>query len=134
MIKHYPHHIINVARQLRRRPTVSESKLWERLRNRNLNQLKFVRQYPIGRYVADFYCHEMNLIIELEGSIHNSLDQKKYDERRFEELSGQGFNVLRIRNEDVLNDIESVLQNILEVLPSHPHPRSLSQRERDVTE
>jgi 5-methyltetrahydrofolate--homocysteine methyltransferase len=66
----------------------------------------------------------MNLIIELEGSIHDCPDQRKYDEGRFEELSGHGFKVLRIRNEDVLNDIESVLQRILEVIAQEdPHPK-----------
>ncbi len=85
--------------------------------------MKFVRQYPIGRYVADFYCHEVNLIVELEGSIHDSVDQRKYDNARFEELLGQGFRVLRIRNEAVLNDIESVLEMILEAIaPENPHP------------
>ena len=125
MHKHYPRHIINVARWLRRRPTESESVLWYRLRNRNLNGLKFVRQYPISRYIADFYCHELNLIIEVEGSIHDSAGQTKYDDIRFEELVGQGFKVLRIRNEQVLNDVQSVLELIEKTIPhKKPHPWS----------
>ncbi|MBI4810284.1 MAG: endonuclease domain-containing protein [Ignavibacteriales bacterium] len=109
----YPHYIIDVARQLRKRSTISEKILWERLRRHQLDGLKFKRQNHIGRYIVDFFCSELNLIIELEGGIHEKEIQKEYDVVRFEELESRGFKILRIKNDEVIDDIENVLKKIL---------------------
>ncbi len=122
MNKQYPHYIIGVARRLRKESTSAESELRNKLRNRKLEKLKFIRQHPIGRYVADFYCHEHKTIIELEGKIHNKADQRQYDEVRFLDLSAQGYKILRIKNEEVLNNIELVLTMIVEFVKKNPHP------------
>jgi very-short-patch-repair endonuclease len=110
-----PHHshLTHIARELRRSQTPAEALLWERLRNRKLAGLKFKRQHRIGRFIVDFYCRELRLVVELEGGIHDRTDQRTYDEMRFEELKARGLRVLRIRNEEVLNDVEGVLRKIV---------------------
>ena len=64
--------MIGLAQNLRKNQTKAESFLWELLRRKQLNNLKFRRQHPIGDYIADFYCPEKNLVIELDGSIHDN--------------------------------------------------------------
>jgi very-short-patch-repair endonuclease len=96
-MKLYPHYIIDVARELRKNQTPAESLLWERLRNRRSNGLKFRRQHHIGRYIVDFYCAELRLVIELEGGIRQTPDQKEYDENRFDFLEANDMNILRLK-------------------------------------
>ena len=73
----HPRYIVESARRLRRSQTGAEKVLWGCLRNRGIMGAKFRRQYPIGRYIADFYCHEAHLAIELQGGIHEKKDQKE---------------------------------------------------------
>jgi very-short-patch-repair endonuclease len=87
--------------------------LWKYLRNSKLNGLKFRRQHPVDIFIADFYCHQKKLIIELDGSIHDIFEQKEYDEGRTFELEEKGFRILRFKNEEILNDLENVLERIL---------------------
>ena len=75
--------------------------------------MKFRRQHHIGRYIADFYCAELKLVIELEGKIHEKTNQHEYDQVRVEELRAHGLQVFRVKNEEVLNEIENVLEKIL---------------------
>jgi very-short-patch-repair endonuclease len=70
-MKHYPHYIIEVARELRQRATLAEKLLWKELRDHKLAGLKFRRQHPIGRYIVDFYCAKLRLVVELEGGVHD---------------------------------------------------------------
>lgn len=93
--------------------TEAEDILWKHLRNKKLNGLKFRRQHPLDIFIADFYCHEKKLVIELDGGIHDILEQKEYDEGRTSELEGKGFKVIRFRNEEIMNDLEDVLNRIL---------------------
>jgi len=102
------------ARELRKRATLTEEILWQRLRNRRCGGLKFRRQHPIGRYIADFYCAELKLVIELEGEVHHQPDQREYDTKRFEELELRGLKVLRLSNSEVLQNTEGVMQRVLE--------------------
>ena len=90
--------------------TEAEEMLWKHLRNNKLNGLKFRRQHPLDIYIADFYCHQKKLIIEIDGGVHDIPEQEEYDNGRTFELEEKGFKVLRFRNEDVLNDISSVLE------------------------
>lgn len=100
------------TKKLRRRMTPMESVLWEMLRNRRFRRLKFRRQVNIGPFIADFLCKEYKVIIELDGSIHNEVDQKEYDLHRDEFLTKRGYNVLRFKNEDIQNDIQNTLRII----------------------
>jgi very-short-patch-repair endonuclease len=72
------------AQQLRREDTPAEAMLWSRLRNRQLNGLKFRRQHPIGRFIVDFCCAEQSLILEIDGSVHDQ--QADYDQARTDAL------------------------------------------------
>lgn len=100
------------AAHLRRTSTETEKILWERLRNRKLENLKFRRQHCIYQFIADFYCNELKLVIELDGSIHHLRDVAQYDDYREKMIKEFGLNVLRFTNEEVHSDIESVLQKI----------------------
>ena len=105
---------VKTARALRRNQTGAEAKLWSRLRNKRLGGHHFYRQQPIGPYIVDFCSRSRKLIIEVDGSQH--LDQKVQDDIRTAYLESLGFRVLRFWNDDVLKDIDTVLQVILNEL------------------
>jgi len=100
------------ARHLRRRQTDFERKLWYALRNRQLAKFKFRRQQPIGPYIADFFCSEVGLIIELDGSQHGEPENRRRDEKRTEFLESRGYKVLRFWNHDLIENMEGVLDRI----------------------
>ncbi|MCM1983973.1 endonuclease domain-containing protein [Lyngbya confervoides] len=99
------------ARSLRRRSTPAEARLWEALRRRKLAGYKFRRQHPVGRFILDFYCPELKLVIEIDGGIHEH--QKDYDEDRTAQLEASGDRVLRFSNDEVLHHLPTVLERIL---------------------
>jgi len=101
------------ARQLRRKMTDTESVLWYHLKNRNLNNLKFRRQVPKGPYILDFYCPEKNLVIEVDGGQHFSKKHINHDRERTAFLQKHQLFILRYSNNDILKNIDSVLQDIL---------------------
>jgi very-short-patch-repair endonuclease len=105
----------NHRRKLRRTQTKEEDLLWQRLRNRRLNNLKFTRQHSILGYIADFYCAEKRLVVELDGSHHYSQVGVEYDKVRSKIFEAVNVKVLRFKNEEIKNDIKSVLERILEV-------------------
>ncbi len=100
------------AKLLRKELTGAERILWNRLRNRQLKGFKFRCQHPIDRFIADFYCHEKKLIVEVDGQIHQF--QKEYDEGRTAELNRLGISVIRFSNEAVQNNLRQVCKEILE--------------------
>lgn len=100
------------AKELRKNMTESEKLLWTEIRNRKLNGFKFRRQHPIDIFIADFYCHEIKLVIELDGNIHDSEENKEYDEGRTAELGYLGVKVIRFTNEEVINSMNEVLARI----------------------
>ena len=102
------------VRSLRQDMTDAENRMWYFLRNRRLNGYKFVREYVIGFYIADFVCREKKLIIEVDGGQH--MDAIEYDQRRTAHLIKLGYNVLRVWNNEVFNNIEGVLATILSSL------------------
>ena len=104
------------ARALRAASTDAELKLWTHLRNRQVNGAKFRRQHPIPPYIADFFCLEARLIIELDGSQHGEEAMEGADRHRTARLEGRGYRVLRFWNEEVLDNLESVLERIAEYL------------------
>ncbi|MFA6033025.1 MAG: endonuclease domain-containing protein [Myxococcota bacterium] len=98
------------ARSLRREMTEAEDRLWWELRDRRLDRIKFRRQVPIGKYVADFVCAEARLIVEIDGSQHADSDP---DRIRTAQLEAEGFRVLRFWNDDVLKDMNAVCDTII---------------------
>ena len=105
-----PKYIVQIARDLRKEQTGAEKKLWERLRDRRLGGYKFRRQYGIGRYIADFYCSEARLVVEVDGPIHEK--QTEYDKYRENEIMLRDITVLRFTNDEIESDIETVLMEI----------------------
>ena len=104
--------IFEKARELRQRTTEAEKILWECLKEKKLNNLRFRRQHPIFQYIADFYCHEAKLVVELDGAIHDSEENKKYDINRDFVMRNFEIEVLRFRNNEVFQDIDAVLKRI----------------------
>lgn len=100
------------GRELRQSSTKAEKILWEYLRNRKLDGLKFRRQHPIDKFIADFYCHEKKLVVELDGAVHDEKMNPQYDQTRTYELAGSGIRVIRFWNSEVENNIEFVLNRI----------------------
>jgi len=86
------------------------------LRNRRLQNAKFRRQHPVEKYIVDFYCHELRLVVELDGSEHLDDSQTFYDEERTKLLNSSGIRVIRFWNNDVLKDTETVFKVIWEEL------------------
>lgn len=110
---HNKRSLLEIRRSLRANSTPAEEILWEEIRNRKLNGLKFKRQHSIGNYVIDFYCASKRFIIELDGEVHNTPDQKEKDQQRDQNLTEMNFRVLRITNSQVLNEIEEVKKLLL---------------------
>jgi very-short-patch-repair endonuclease len=116
------------ARALRTRPTAVEAMLWHAIRDRQLEELKFRRQHPIGPFVVDFCCAERRLVIELDGAVHAT--QREDDAAREALLTAAGYHVLRFRNEEVRDDLPAVLATIRAAAgrqsdrPAHPLPRT----------
>ncbi|MBZ9844761.1 endonuclease domain-containing protein [Mesorhizobium sp. CA5] len=100
----------NFARSMRRESTDAEDRLWQELRGRRLDNIKFRRQVPIGRFVADFLCAEAKLVVEIDGSQHA---ESRHDQERDAELKVRGFRVLRFWNDDVLKDLDAVCDTII---------------------
>ncbi len=110
---------LDKAKSLRTNSTEAEKLLWRKLRNRQLNNLKFRRQEPLGNYIVDFLCVENKLVIELDGGQHAS--QQEYDSIRDKYFRENGYGILRFWNNDVLQNPDGVLQTIRQALP-HPDP------------
>lgn len=105
------HLIFKNAKELRKNMTAAEMVLWLHLRE-GLNGLKFRRQHPIGLYIADFYCHKVKLIIEIDGSIHKQEEVKENDKIRETELQKWGYKIIRFSNEEVMQKLEYVVNTI----------------------
>jgi very-short-patch-repair endonuclease len=118
--------VLLLARDLRNNQTPSEKLLWEVLRRKSLSGYKFLRQHPvfyridkgwIDFYIADFYCATLQLIIELDGKIHES--REDYDSDRDKKLLNKGIKVLRIKNEELAD-----LNNVIGIIKKAIHDRS----------
>jgi very-short-patch-repair endonuclease len=108
-------HIFEKAKMLRKNMTEAELKLWEKLKGKKMLGLRFRPQHPIDIFIADFYCHPLKLVIEIDGGIHKSRDQKEYDFGREGELENWGINVIRFSNEEIENEMNRVLEDIKQI-------------------
>ncbi|TCR91321.1 DUF559 domain-containing protein [Rhizobium sp. BK376] len=104
------------SRRLRAGATDAEAKLWSHLPRIPIDGTHFRRQVPIGRYFADFACHQIGLIIELDGSQHAEDATRRYDAERTAFLGAQGYQVLRFWNAEVSQEIEAVLDTIFAIV------------------
>ena len=103
--------IFENAKELRKNMTNAEKVLWNYLKAKP-NGYKFRRQHPLKIYIADFYCHKLKLVIELDGSIHNNEDVKVNDEIRQKLIEEDGLTVMRFNNTEIFNDIANVVKVI----------------------
>ena len=104
------HKLTGNARTLRKQMTKEEAKLWYQFLR--LYSPRFHRQYVIGNYIADFYCHQANLVVELDGSQHYTPEEMEYDQKRTEYLQSQGLTVMRLSNLDVMRQFQSICEAI----------------------
>ena len=101
--------LYSFARVNRKTSTEAERLLWYSLRNRKLMGLKFRRQHPLGDFIADFFCLERNLVIELDGLYHDEVGQRQYNQGRVFEMEELAITVIRFSNEEVVNRLGDVL-------------------------
>jgi Uncharacterized protein conserved in bacteria len=100
------------AKTIRSNATDAENLMWQLLRAKRFMNLKFRRQHVIAPYIVDFYCHEIGLVIELDGGQHGIADGRAYDAERTKFLEAMGLRVVRYWNNDVLRNTESVLGDL----------------------
>lgn len=99
-------------RLLRNNATNTEQFLWNRLKGKQIRNLKFRRQFSIGKYVVDFYCPELKLAIEVDGETHCSEDEIEYDRIRQNEIENFGISFIRFKNEEIFENIEQVIRKL----------------------
>jgi len=116
------------ARALRENQTSAEAKLWQRLRNRQLCGLKFVRRLPIADYFADFACREAQVVVEIDGVTHATVSETLSDTARELALRQEGYRVFRVSNTDVYDNIVGVLEALAAFAAAAPHLNPLPQR------
>lgn len=102
--------------ELRANMTPQERVLWETLRGRKLDGVKFRRQYPVGAFVLDFYAPELRLIVELDGNVHEDPAQRSRDARRDAHFIAHGYHVVRVTNMEVVLDLPAVLERLSSVV------------------
>ena len=121
------------ARRLRRQVTSAERKLWWHLRRLAIGHSHFRRQAPVGPYFADFACHEVKLIIEIDGDTHTGANAVASDERRTAYLQSHGYRVLRFWNHQVMSEMEGVLTVIQATIDEKsPPPLTPPHRSRGL--
>jgi very-short-patch-repair endonuclease len=104
--------LFTLALQMRKNPTEAESAMWKILRKFRQSGFPFRRQHPIEFYIADFYCHNLRLVVEVDGEIHTEKEIQSQDEGRTGELERFGIKVLRFTNSQILNDSDLVVEKI----------------------
>ena len=102
------------ARHLRKNQSRAEGLFWQKIRGRRFCNLKFKRQVPIDKYIADFVCHHEKLIVELDGHQHD--ENEAYDNERTKILQSHGYRIWRVRNEDIYTDVSQVLEDMKKLL------------------
>ncbi|MBS4077457.1 endonuclease domain-containing protein [Pseudomonas rustica] len=114
--------LVQFSRQLGADQTDCELLLWQRLRSRQIANLKFRRQFPCPPYVLDFYCAELKLAIELDGGQHFETSGLIHDQRRTLYLYQQGIEVVRFSNLEVLQQMDAVLEQIIRIAAARKLP------------
>jgi very-short-patch-repair endonuclease len=113
--------IFENARRLRGNMTDYEKLLWEKLKGKQICGIRFRRQHPIDIFIADFYCHDVRLVVEIDGEIHNQ--QEEYDIGRTSEMERYNIKVIRFKNFEIETDIKKVvleIENIVSQLLTSP--------------
>jgi very-short-patch-repair endonuclease len=116
--------IFKLAKELRKTQTEAEKILWSKLNKNQILGLQFRRQHPIDKFIADFFCPKIKLIIEIDGSIHDIPEYHNHDLGRSDKLNDFGITILRFTNEQIINEIdytvnqiEKISENLIYELP-----------------
>ncbi|MGM8362757.1 endonuclease domain-containing protein [Flavobacterium sp. ARAG 55.4] len=104
--------IFSNAKKLRENQTEAEEKLWLAVKDNQIAGYKFRRQHPISIYVTDFYCHALQLVIEIDGKYHLDEEQQIMDQKRTVDIEFQGLKVIRFKNEEIMSNLEEVIDEI----------------------
>ncbi|MFO7888699.1 MAG: DUF559 domain-containing protein [bacterium] len=115
-IHHYNPALKERARKLRKNMTEAERKLWSHIRKKQIKDIQFLRQRPIGNYVVDFYAPEVELVVEVDGGQHYQGEEKEYDQKRDDYLQGLGIRILRFSNKEVLENVGGIVGEIEKVI------------------
>ncbi len=113
--------IEQAARLLRKNMTPAEAILWKALQNRQIEGFRFRRQHPIGRFILDFYCPQLKLVIEVDGDVHN--ERQEYDQSRDKKIQEFGCYVLRFSNHQICSDFPNVLKKITQITQTLSPPK-----------
>ena len=115
-LQHVEQAKVEQARELRQEMTSAETVIWDELRNRKFLGLKFRRQQIIDGFIVDFYCEQAKLVVEIDGSVHDTTEQQTYDEHRNKVFNAKGISVVRFSNDDVLSKTELSLDKLQKIL------------------
>lgn len=110
----YLNQLLTLSRKNRKNSTMAEQKMWKELLMKRKTGYKFLRQKPINRFILDFYCSELNLAIEIDGSSHNK--KKNYDEERDGFLERIGIKTIRFKNEEIVNHLDQVKDQLKKII------------------
>jgi very-short-patch-repair endonuclease len=119
--------LFKFAREMRKNPTETEKLLWNILRKFRSKGYIFRRQHPIDLFIADFYCHKLKLILEVDGPIHEDEEAKEYDDGRSGELEKYGIRIIRFTNDQVLRDQDAIISHINKFISSASSPSPLGE-------
>ncbi len=104
------------AAELRKNCTETENLLWQRLKGKKVLGLKFRRQHCISNFIADFYCHQYKLVIEVDGSIHNTSYNKERDIERDKIMNELGLSIIRLKNTEILDNLDNAILKIVDFI------------------
>ena len=122
--------LFRLASEMRKKPTQAEKVLWGILRKFRSGGFVFRRQHPIDIFIADFYCHRIKLVIEVDGGVHFNDQAQEYDDGRTGVLEKLGIKVIRFRNEQIIEDQDLVIQQISENITELSSPSLLGEGDR----
>jgi len=114
--------LVKKARKLRNNMTLEEIILWSRLRSKKVDGYKFRRQQPIYDYIVDFYCHELKLIIEVDGEVHSLKETRDFDLKRDKTLIHNGYHLIRFSNREIIADVNATVNRISEYIKTNLSP------------
>jgi very-short-patch-repair endonuclease len=119
--------LFRLSLRMRISPTEAERVLWKQLKNFRKEGFVFRRQHPIDIFIADFYCHKIKLVVEVDGDIHYNEENIRYDDSRSGEIEKYGIKVIRFNNEKILNNISSVISKIKLIINELASPSLLGE-------
>lgn len=122
----YNHHLTELARQLRNNPTKSEKILWKYLKGDKLGGYDFHRQKPIGNFIYDFYCHDLQVVIELDGYTHTFDEVIENDKAKDVFANELGLTILRFPDKRIYRDINNVLSELAQFIEEFEAKKAMS--------